>query len=478
MTSAPAFHPLHHGSIARILWLHRTDRWYFGDFLRHAAWAQWLRATFPQATIDLASHPGYLSIYEDDRFAHLLDATTLQPGSIRSYDLVVQPTAFEPASFDGDLPLLLATWDTGWAIRVHGQPWIRGSKAELNYFRAAHPSAVIGPRSTWHCPLQLRSSEIDAVRQALSRAFPGTGSIVVYNPTASNPFTRDTDLPKEVDNALTAREHAFVLRRLIELLPDHHVIVGSSLKPGDTANAQIVQTVTDLSSPGPISIIDLDLPKAITIRGFTALLDSERVCSVTGAGTGTNTHLASLSHTCSFSIERGADSHMVGNWTQASAFQMGSFRWRNPTLSTGIHTIDWSDKTEAVLAAAAEAFTCHHAIAHDQQTLFADLAGVAEVVARFKESWPADPVTAVRAAHRLLGHLTPPARAHYSRFDDEAAYLRLKLGIQSSGLHAVIAALTTQTAKSQIAVQLFEDSNLHKLITHLTLRGAPVGAIR
>lgn len=50
-------------NMKRILWLHSTDRWYFGDFLRHAAWLAWLRTAFPAATIDLASHPAYLPLY-------------------------------------------------------------------------------------------------------------------------------------------------------------------------------------------------------------------------------------------------------------------------------------------------------------------------------------------------------------------------------------------------------------------------------
>ncbi len=31
----------------RVLWLHDTDRWYLGDFLRHAAWLGWLGAHLP-----------------------------------------------------------------------------------------------------------------------------------------------------------------------------------------------------------------------------------------------------------------------------------------------------------------------------------------------------------------------------------------------------------------------------------------------
>lgn len=464
------------GSINRVLWLHRTDRWYFGDFLRHAAWLQWLRDAFPGAVIDLASHPAYLPLYEDERFSNLLDATDLDARSIRSYDLVLEPAAYEPSSFDDDLPLLLTTWDTGWALRINGRPRFRGKKRELNYFRAAHPSAIIGPRKTWPSHIELRRSEIETVAEALSSAFPEPGPVIVYNPTASNPFTRGTDLPKEIDNVLSAHEHARVLRRLTVALPDHGFIVGSSLKPGDTVNARTVQTVAGLSrSSRVVSIDDLALPNATTIRGFAALLGSDRVCSVTGAGTGTNTHLASLLGTYSFSIERGADAQMAANWSRSRDFQMGSFRWRNPSISTGIHTLDWSHKTDDALTAAADAFVCHHALAHrhTHETLFVHPEAVASLATHFERSWASDPVSALQSAEALVECMTPAAQAHYDQFDDEAAYLKLKFSVRNTGLRALAEAFVSRGERRTTAIQLFEDSNLHKLLIRLATRVEP-----
>jgi hypothetical protein len=478
MISAHTLEGLSRRGIARILWLHRTDRWYFGDFLRHAGWLHWLKQTFPQASIDLASHPAYLPLYADDRFGRLLDARTLGPSVLGSYDLVLQPAAFEPESIDEQIPLLITTWDAGWALRINGRSHLRGPKAELNYFRAAHPSSIFGGRDTWTTPVIPTQVEIGSPAMAFVELFGDTGSIVVYNPTSSNAFTRETALRKEVDNALSTIEHAQILHHLVVALPDHHFIVGSALKPGDTENAQIVQAVTSLTRSRRVrSIAELLWPPATTLRGFAAILGSDRVCSTTGAGTGTNTHLAALSDTCSFSIERGADAQMMGNWLRPNDFQMGSFRWRSPSTVTGVHTLDWSSKTRDALTAAARGYISHHWLAHRHHpdALFTSSDSLATLVARFADSWTVDPAGGLRAAMAVVRHMTPAAEAHYGHFGDEAAYLRMKYGITSNGVHALVEALAQPgTDASSTALGLFEDSNLHKLLVRLAARAVPV----
>lgn len=459
------------GAIERVLLLHETDRWYFGDFLRHAVWLEWLRRAYPTAAVELASHPDYLPLYDDDRFSRLLDARAVDAGVMRSYDLVVVPAAYERPAPAGDLPVVLATWDAGWALYVRGRRQLRGTKQELNYFRAAHPSAVAGTRETAPSHIAVRDAEGEAAAGALARAFPGLGSVVVYNPTASNPFTRGTALPKEVDNTLSAGEHAYILHRLVAALPEHGFLVGSALKPGDTVNTQALAEVAALCRSGRVaSITDLSLPGATTLRGFAALLSCERVCSAAGAGTGTNTHLAATTGTHSFSIEHGADAHMLANWNRPNDFQMGSFRWRNPSVLAAIHTMDWSARTPSALTAAAEAFLCHHALAHGQahRVLFADPEAARCRVACFDGSWPGDPATAIRAGEALIGVMTAAARAHYGDFADEAAYLQVRYGVDGDGLGALVAAATSTAGElAATAVQLFEDSNLHKLLISL-----------
>lgn len=469
------------GRVDRVLWLHRTDRWYVGDFLRHAAWLQWLRDNFPRASIDLASHPAYLPLYADDRFTGLLDVAGLDAWTIRRYDLVVVPTAFRPASVGDGVPRLLSTWDTGWTLHAHGRLQARGSKHEMNYFRAAHPSAVRGPRHAEPSPLRLSDAERDVVEEALAAAFPDAAPVVVYNPTVSTPFTRGAAAPpKEVDGALSASEHALVITGLLDRLPEHHILVGSALKPRDRVNAGMLQAVTRLVDSGRVrALTSVPLPAATSLRGFAALLAADRVCAVAGAGTGTTTHLASLLPICSFSIERAADGPMRVNWARPEDFQMGSFRWRNPHSAAGIYTLDWSNKTPAALGAAADGFACHHhALAHDIQSPFAHPEAAARPLARFTQAWPHDPAAALQAAQVLLADMTPPDRAHYGHFADEAAYLQLTHATTTTGLAALTEALTTpDPVAAATALHLFEDSNLHKLLTRLA-RGSTAGPIR
>ncbi len=292
------------GAIERILWLHRTDRWYFGDFLRHSAWLQWLLDTFPGAGIDLASRPAYLMVYDDERFTGLHDSTRLDKRLLAAYDLVVEPAAQPPPPPGRDVPLVLASWDTGWTLYRHGIPVLSGTKSELNYFRAAHPSTIIGPRSTRTTPARFHESENRRSTACLEARFPEAGPVLIYNPTASNPFTRGTQLPKEVDNCLDADEHAVIVRRLLDLLPDHFILVGASVKPGDTANAEMIRSVARRARSSRVAPLLSAGSRGPTIREFMALLANDRICSSVGSGTGTNTHLAALTGTGSLSVER------------------------------------------------------------------------------------------------------------------------------------------------------------------------------
>src|SRR5262245_46453768 len=52
-------HELLQGQLQRLLLLHTTDRWYLGDFLRHARWLTTLAAVRP-GHLGLATHRDYL----------------------------------------------------------------------------------------------------------------------------------------------------------------------------------------------------------------------------------------------------------------------------------------------------------------------------------------------------------------------------------------------------------------------------------
>jgi len=475
--------------IDRILWLHRTDRWYFGDFLRHAAWLDWARRTFATATLDLASHPAYLPVYADQRFGARIDQRTLDPQRA-AYDLVIEPSSFpppgpaDPSEFPG--ATRLTSWDTGWAVSdPQGRQVAAGVKTELNYFRAAHPGSVTGRRSIEPTAVRFTSAEVDDVHDLLERILPGPAPVVVYNPTSSNPFTRETDLRKEVGNRLPVRDHATVLRRLLVLLPGHRFLIAAAVKPGDRTNMTALNALARLVADERVTTLtDLDDDRLFTLRGFAGVLADPRVCATVGAGTGTNTHLAALVGRHALSIERGCDADMVRNWTY-DGFRMGSFRWRNPSPRTGIRVLNWPTRTAADLQGAAHAFMVEHALEHTRlpHALFPDPAPVPGLAERFARAWPHDPVRAIVLATELLRTMRPTAAAHYGDFTDEAAFLAFTHGVAGSGLRAVVNALgTSDPLVRACALGLLEDSNLHKLLTRLHLLGQqvriPVAAAR
>ena len=121
------------------------------------------------------------------------------------------------------------------------------------------------------------------------------------------------------------------------------------------------------------------------------------------------------------------------------------------------------------MAAAADAFVCHHALAHDPcgRALFAGAAPASLFAARREQTWVGDAAGAVQLAQSLIDAMTPAARAHHGDFDDEVAYLTFKYGVDGRGLDALAETLTGPCPrKAALARQLFED----RLMLPLRLR--------
>lgn len=463
------------GSVERMLVLHSTDRWYFGDFLRHACWLGWAARNLPGVRVDLATHSAYLPMYRDGRFGSMVDVETVVPGDLAGYDLVVEPISFpvtEPPA--ADIRRLLRTWDRGWALYAHGREVARGAKDELNYFRAAHPVSlslpdVSGDMLAAGTPISFTDAERHAARAVLDGIAPGDGPVLVYNPTASNAFTRETSAVKEVDNTLTVGEHAAVLRQIALGIKSHDVLVAAPVKPADARNTAVVRSVAATVGCGLVTT---------SLREFAALLADPRVCSAVGGGTGSNTHLAALIATWSLSIERAADAAMRANWSRPEAFQMGSFRWRNPSRLTAVHTMAWDGDderaTEVRVAGAAQAFLTHHVLAHGaheelfdrQRTRIGEL-----------HCWAGSGSVDMQLSRALTAWMTSSARAHLGDFADEIAYLRYcsshpLADCPGSDLDALLAAAdagsVTDPAMRTLAEQLFRDSNLDKIVSLMT----------
>jgi hypothetical protein len=467
-------HEIQHGQLKKVLLYHNTDRWYLGDFIRHATWLSSLSAIRPES-LELATAAAYLPLYQDARVHKRIDVAHFDASTFDTYDLVVIPSAYPPATFDSTIKRAIYTWDRGWAYVRYGSVIVSSDKHELNYFIAArHRSTQTALPASEVFPVQLSKGEHDAVSTALSKLFGKTKKVIVYNPTASNPFTRETSIKKEVDNQLSLSQHSVILRELQERLPNHAFLVASALKPGDTLNEEMVKQLAQAGKPGVTkSIFELALDGSTTMRGFASLLAAPQIIGMVGTGTGTNTHLASLVGLPAFSIERSADAAMIDNWLHPEMFQMGSFRWRNPAPLVATYNLDWARITDTELASIAESFTYHmHYVNGAYEKIFAaplgqikDLASAAlDALARKDVS---DMVTHLTACLRSM---TREGAVHYGNFDDEIQYLALQ-DTRLSTVRTLDDLFDTprdvSAAHSELIIRLVEHSNLHKLLLAL-----------
>jgi hypothetical protein len=467
-------HEIQHGQLKKVLLYHNTDRWYLGDFIRHATWLSSLSAIRPES-LELATTAAYLPLYQDARVHKRIDVAHFDVSTFDTYDLVVIPSAYPPATFDSTIKRAIYTWDRGWAYVRYGSVIVSSDKHELNYFIAArHRSTQTALPASEVFPVQLSKGEHDAVSTALSKLFGKTKKVIVYNPTASNPFTRETSIKKEVDNQLSLSQHSVILRELQSRLPDHAFLVASALKPGDTLNEEMVSKLAQAGKPGITkSVFDLDLAGSTTMRGFASVLAAPQVVGMIGTGTGTNTHLASLVGLPAFSIERAADAAMVENWLHPEMFQMGSFRWRNPAPFVGTYNLDWAHITNAELANIAEAFVYHmHYASETYGELFTvPLEEMHHLAGALLDGLERKDIPDIASGITACLHaMTKGAAIHYGNFDDEVQYLSLQ-DTRLSDIRALddLSNLPRDVtgAYSELVVRLVEHSNLHKLLVAL-----------
>jgi hypothetical protein len=137
---------------------------------------------------------------------------------------------------------LLRAWDRGWALYVRGRQVAGGAKDEVDYFPFCSPSSFGLPpveqdTAGLGTPLSFSDEERQVARAVLAGLFPAGRPVIVYNPRASNPFTRETCAVKEVDNTLTAGGHSVVTRQVALDATDHELLVAAPVKASGGGNA-------------------------------------------------------------------------------------------------------------------------------------------------------------------------------------------------------------------------------------------------
>lgn len=488
-TPAPVRRPLEHellnDRVGKVLLLHDTDRWYLGDFLRHAGWVSALADT--GAHVDVASHPGYLPLFQtDDRVSTLLDVSRLATTTdVSRYDLVVQPGAFRPATFSTDVVRGLYPHNQGWVYTRYGSVIDGGPRDDLNYFRAAlHRHGQTALPTARPLTLQLPDDELREIGATVRTVFGNDRPVIVYNPTASNPRTRQTTIPKEVENVISGAEHLVMLRAMREVMPAHNILIASALVPGDDANVARIRRLSGAFAADPQvwSVFDLRRPELTSLRGFSMLLASDAVVASTGTSTGTNTHLAATVGLPSFSVERAADEQIRANWGQRGVLPMGSLRWRNPSPLVGAVNVDWLHKSTADFERAAAAFAQHLAVQTDgAEVLFRDLPPARRLAGDLQEVLESGPPRVlVSKALELEAQVSGvEARTLYGDFAEELAVLRTERPeFASLGGFADLLDLPDQVLEleSRLIRNVVRDSMLHKLAQGLAPRDAEPGA--
>ena len=86
------------GEIKNVLLYHNTDRWYFGDLLRHASWIDSLAKQ--ELHITVATHINFLPIFENDpHIESLIPVNQITEQDFAKYDLVIIPSSSKPTHY-------------------------------------------------------------------------------------------------------------------------------------------------------------------------------------------------------------------------------------------------------------------------------------------------------------------------------------------------------------------------------------------
>ncbi|MFG1907343.1 hypothetical protein [Kribbella sp. NPDC048928] len=457
--------------IARVAVIHDTDRWYLGDFLRALPWAA-VAASI--AATDLHSDTSYGALAETTGlFSDILSVQALSASVASQYDLVVVPSAFPPTDLDPRFSRALYSWNDGWLYARYGTIFARGGATAINAFdRAAEQMREIGLPVPPPVRIQPRPADIEAIEVA------NGPPVIIYNPTASNPTTRRTSVPKEITSVLDVGEHEDLIRALLQKLPAHHFLIGSALVPNDVLNRGLIAELgARFAAESRVVTVLEAAPQAVSLSGFAALLASPAVEATIGTATGTNTHLAALVGKRSFCLERAVDDDIRATWRQPEAVSMGAIHWRNPSPLAGSVNLRWDSKSRDELLQAADAFALHLAVGRQGAAAVSPeperCVEYAGDLVRALESGSDRPA---RAALRLSRSLTAAAVAIYADVTEELTYLA-DAGREYRTLEELdLASAELDDAGRRLIRQVLRNSALHRLAQELAPAEPPASS--
>lgn len=340
---------LRSGAVSTALLCHVQDRWYVGEMFCHAAWLEVLEAAGIRCTV--CTNPHYLEIFEHHpAVRELSSADQLEHQLTAGHDLVIIATTHPPERYDVRLSRAIYIWNEGMAVVRHGQKQCEQQTDELNLFLATrhrHGQTAL-PDGRYFRMVLTAQERRDASRRFSAALGRDAARVTIFNPTASNPHTRNSSRPKAVDNALDVEDCVRLIGLMLAALPEQRIVIGAPLKRGDQRNLDAMAAIAARFADHPrvrSLMADVTPDEGLSFRAFAAVLLDERVGQMIGNSTGSNAHLAAALNVPAVSIERRCDDLMRANWAARGRGQMGSFRWRNSEPSAAACSLPWDDRS-------------------------------------------------------------------------------------------------------------------------------------
>lgn len=482
----PLQNELEHGAISSVFVCFMTNRWYVGELFCHASWVE----CFKRAGIKITfcTNQDYLNIFQGHPNIKKLLPLESFPENLSEYDLAVFTSTHPPYSYHEKAKRAIYSYNKALEYVESGRLVKYVNKSNLNHFLAAtHQRGQTALPDGTYYQMWLSELEKQTALNRINSLFTSTPKqLIVINPTASNPYTRQSNRPKAVDNNLSIGDYTSLIESLFKEFPEHQFLLGSSLKPGDRDNYQLLAQLSEKfwSEPRIQNLFtSINVNQGLSFREFAAILVAPCVKQIIGNSTGSNSHLAATVNVPSMSIERAADEAMRQNWRSPQRGQMGSFRWRNPQPQAAAFNLSWENRNPKDFIQIAKAFRFHsYAMRGEWDKLFGTNVIPARKIAKectdmLKSALTLTQLSSVLERLKIFSTLfcEESAIQYYFNFSDEADYLQTI----ANSTHALVFFYLTNLSQKEVALpnlssievrtvcQLMYESNLYKLLEKL-----------